>query len=267
MKLNCYLTNQGEIEIKPASRFRDWMDGPVVNNVKRCLPVLMASSHGWEILSPFDFSVLWNGGDKKQDTQITIKNDLITQNSDENNRLPNSSINVISHFGGGIVTINLYVIFETDPGVNLWVGGAPNHFKDGVQPLSALIESDWMPYTFTMNWKITRKNTVIEFTRGEPVCFVFPVQRNLLESCDPMILNIEQNQELNKQYKAALKRRSLGLAFRDKSKQDKVFKKFAKQLSFQKWYTKGEMPDGSGKVDEHQTQLKIKPFVRPKISD
>ena len=68
---------------------------------------------------------------------------------DENDPGPHEFFD--SHFGGGIVTFNPKVIFRTEKGVNMWVGGLPNEFKDGAQPLTAIVETDWMPYTFAMS--------------------------------------------------------------------------------------------------------------------
>jgi hypothetical protein len=45
--------------------------------------------------------------------------------------------------------------------------------KDGIQPLVGLIETDWLPFPFTMNWIFTRPGTV-KFEKGEPFCFITP---------------------------------------------------------------------------------------------
>ena len=46
-------------------------------------------------------------------------------------------------------------------------------------------ETDWSPFTFTMNWKFTRKPAPVAFERDEPFCMVFPVQRGLIEAAEP----------------------------------------------------------------------------------
>ncbi len=48
----------------------------------------------------------------------------------------------------------------------MWVGGPPNHIKDGIQPLTGLVETDWLPFPFTMNWMFTRKGSV-RWERGQ----------------------------------------------------------------------------------------------------
>ena len=36
----------------------------------------------------------------------------------------------------------------------MWAMGPPNHVKDGIQPLVGLVETDWLPFPFTMNWHL-----------------------------------------------------------------------------------------------------------------
>ena len=52
-----------------------------------------------------------------------------------------------------------------------------NEPKDGLQPLTGIIETDWAPFTFTMNWKFTRKLAPVAFEQDEPFCMIFPVKR------------------------------------------------------------------------------------------
>ena len=65
----------------------------------------------------------------------------------------------LSAFGEGVLTFHINGLFRTPPGWNLWVGGSPNSPKDGIYPLTGVIETDWSPYTFTMNWRFTRRTT------------------------------------------------------------------------------------------------------------
>ena len=61
-----------------------------------------------------------------------------------------------SHFSHGIITFHPGYLFRTPEGWSMWAGGAPNHVKDGIQPLAGLVETDWLPFPFTMNWVFTR---------------------------------------------------------------------------------------------------------------
>ncbi len=75
-------------------------------------------------------------------------------------------------------------LFRTEPGFDLMVQGPVNFPRDGVYALSGVIETDWSPYTFTMNWRMTRPGASIRFKKGEPFCHVFPVRRADLESIE-----------------------------------------------------------------------------------
>ena len=47
---------------RPAPTTRAWMDSINDNHAYRCLPLNIANSHGWEILSPCAFEATWSGG-------------------------------------------------------------------------------------------------------------------------------------------------------------------------------------------------------------
>jgi len=54
-----------------------------------------------------------------------------------------------------------------------------NYFKSFVQPLTALIESDWISMSFTMNWKVMTPQMSIRFEAGEPLFQVIPLASNI----------------------------------------------------------------------------------------
>ena len=108
----------------------------------------------------------------------------------------------MSHFGSGILTFHVTCIFRTDPGVDLFVTGPVNRPKDAIAPLTGIIETDWSPYTFTMNWQFTRAAQRIYFEAGEPFCHVFPVARREIESLEPRIAKLSENPQLESEHKA-----------------------------------------------------------------
>ncbi|HMZ02762.1 MAG TPA: DUF6065 family protein, partial [Burkholderiaceae bacterium] len=59
---------------------------------------------------------------------------------------------ITSHFGSGILTFSLPYLFRTSPGYGMLVRGPTNCAKDGAAPLDGIVETDWAPYSFTMNW-------------------------------------------------------------------------------------------------------------------
>ena len=189
MKLECFLREGVELDIRPAAANRSWMDETLGRSAYRCLPLVVANSHGWTIHCPSSFEAKWNGGAKPEDVEVLWKG--------------KSEPAASGHFGTGILTFLVNAIFRTPPEFNLWVTGPVNEFKDGIQPLSGVVETDWNPYPFTMNWKFTRPNLTVSFEKGEPYCFLFPLRRGLLEQCQPEIEDLSSDPSLEENYKYA----------------------------------------------------------------
>jgi hypothetical protein len=128
--------------------------------------------------------------------------------------------------------------------------GPLNRPKDGVTPLSGVIETDWLPYPFTMNWHMTRPGTVT-FEEGEPICHVFPVPARKLEEVEPEIVNIEEDPELQDQYKAwREKREQFMVRFRDRDPD-------TLKQAWQRFYFRGEYPDGEAAPQPHTHKLRL----------
>jgi len=100
-----------------------------------------------------------------------------------------------SHFGHGILTLDTGYLFRTSPGWALWVRGSPNAVKDGIVPVEGLVETDWLPFPFTMNWRFARPGTVC-FEKGEPFCFITPVPHAILDSIEPVVRELSDDPEL-----------------------------------------------------------------------
>ena len=250
MKLDCFVFDGVDIDIRPASSKREWMDATDERFAYRCLPLSMANAHGWVIRCKSGFEAEWNGGTGGQDVQVFAPGQEQTE--------------ARGHFGYGILTFSPQAMFRTEPGHNLWVAGPPNSFKDGIQGLSAVVETDWMPYSFSMNWKFTRPNHRIRFERGEPYCFLFPVQRGLVEAMQPRLKQLHQDPESKKQVDYAKGMRLFLQGLMDikarEGKSVRLERNEERELKFQKWYMRGEMPDGSGVFEEHQNTLQLRPF-------
>lgn len=221
------------VEMHPAPVRRAWMDVVAKAEAYRCLPLLMANQHGWEIVSPVTLTAVWNGGASARDLEVR---------ADTHGDLDPP---VFSHFGQGILSFGLPAILETPEGFNLWVSGPANRFKDGAQALSALIETDWMPYTFSINWKLTRPGTEIRFDQGEPIAMIFPVRRGDVEAMEPVSASLAAAPDLCTQAVKAMD-------WRKETREDRVH--------HQRWYMKGTMPDGTPGSAAHQTALRVKPF-------
>jgi hypothetical protein len=85
---------------------------------------------------------------------------------------------------------HLWYVFRTEPGWDLFASGSLNCPKDGIAPLIGVIEPDWLPYPFTMNWQMTRPGTV-RFENEEPVCMIFPVPHGTLQDIEPEIIDLD----------------------------------------------------------------------------
>lgn len=62
-------------------------------------------------------------------------------------------------------------VFRTNPGWALSIRGCPNTFKPAIVLLEGIVETEWLPFTFTMNWKFTSPGKVI-LQKDEPFCFI-----------------------------------------------------------------------------------------------
>ena len=79
-----------------------------------------------------------------------------------------------SQFGAGIVTFSPPWLFRTPPGWDLYLKGPSNRWKPNCVPLEGVIETWWLNYTFTLNWKLVQPGTVV-FRQGESLGQLLPV--------------------------------------------------------------------------------------------
>lgn len=240
--LICYLHPGWAPLIRPAPATRAWMDDTPEAFAYRCLPLNIANAHGWEVLSPCAFDAIWNG--EAGVDAITIRPE--TGASPE--RLP------VSLFGQGIVTFHIEGIFRTPEGWDLWVGGSPNRAKDGIAPLTGVIETDWSPFTFTMNWRFTRPGHWIHFDAMEPICFLFPVERAAIEAFAPKFEPLESDPATMARFQAWSRAR------------DEFHHRMATNPPrtpadrWQKHYYRGVDADGQSLTGTHRSKLRLRRF-------
>ena len=245
MELECFATVSRPPEIVPGRPDRGWMDGFHARHPYRCLPLTMANTTGWEILCPMGFAAEWNGGANQADIALTPDR-------------PHADFAhfVQSHFAGGVLTMHTGYMFRTPPGWAVWTSGAPNHIKDGIQALVGLVETDWLPFPFTMNWQFTRPGRV-KFTKGEPFCFITLMQDRALETAQPTIRSLESDPVLQDQYKTWLEKRhdfNTRLARQEPG---------AMRDQWQRFYFKGEIPEDKGKAPD--THVNKRRLPRPRL--
>lgn len=241
MKLTAYIIDGHQIDIRPAPLERDWMEATDQRYAYRCLPLDIANAFGWEILCSSGFSAIWDGGSKIE--SVRIDPDAGTQSS------------AITHFAHGVLTFHIPCIFQTEPGHDLMVQGPVNRPKDGISPLTGVVETDWAPYTFTMNWIFTRPGHRVRFEKGEPFCHIFTVRRGELEMVEPRLRLLSEDAELKRQF-------DVWQAGRGKFNTDlKQIGSEARSMRWQKMYYRGldseRRPIGA---EDHRTRVKLRPF-------
>jgi hypothetical protein len=240
MELLWYVYDGWQPRIRPAASRRAWMDATPDSFAYRCLPLSIANAHGWEILSPCGFEAVWDGSPAAEGVRITAD--------------PGARAEAVPQalFGQGTVTFHIEGIVRTPPGWDLWLGGSPNRAKDGIAPLGGVIETDWSPYTFTMNWRFTRAHHRVRFEENEPFAFFFPVQRGLIDQIEPRLVPIGEAPELQRQFEDWSRSRD---AFHQQMIADPPA---SPSERWQKSYYRGLDPAGCPAAADHRTKLRPK---------
>jgi hypothetical protein len=163
----------------PAPATRDWVEEFSHRHAYRCLPLAVANTYGWQLLLPVNVMAEWNGGMGLND--VIVHRDRPYQ--------------AVVNFKCRILTFDVAYVFRTSPGYHLLVTGPNNAFKDGIAPLTAVMESDWLPYPFTFNYRFTRPGQV-QWQAGEPYAQICVVQAGVQEKIQPVIRRLGDNPQL-----------------------------------------------------------------------
>ena len=242
MKLTCYAINDSPPKLVAARPHRAWMDAFPDKHAYRCLPLAIANAHGWEVLMPVPVEVTWNGGPSIADLTVRALKPLPRKRPLEHF--------VRSNFARGIVTFHTDYIFRTEPGWDLIATGPVNCPKENAYPLTGVIESDWLPYPFTMNWQIMRPGRVL-FEEDEPYCFIFPIAKQALLECQPEIRRLSDDPDFQQQHELFRTSRDEFLS-RMRAGDKEVIKR-----AWQRHYFVGRHPDGKA-VEGHLNKLRLK---------
>lgn len=227
LRLECFPTRHAPPELVPGRPDRDWMDDFTARHPYRCLPLSMANTTGWELLCPFGFEAEWDGG---------LGADSIRFKPDPDATLFDHF--AASHFTHGVVTFHVGWLFRTPPGWALRASGSPNRFKHGIAPLEGLVETDWLPYPFTMNWRFTAPGRV-RFEKDEPFCFIQPVEHRRIEAFEPVRTTLDDEADLARQYEAWKDARTLFNNSMADGDPETI------KQAWQRYYFRGEYPDAS----------------------
>ena len=228
-------------ELVPCRPKRVWMEAFANHHPYRCLPLTIANTHGWELLVPGAFEVEWNGGPAIADLIVRalepFPEDLPFENF------------AMSNFARGIVTMHTGYLFRTPPGWNILTTGPFNEPRQDIVPLTGIVESDWLPYPFAMNWQMTRPGTV-RFARGEVFCIVMPVPKNYLDQWDVAIHDLTDDPVLQAEmdvFRISRDRFREGLPTNDRQ---------TLKEGWQRHYFVGRFPDGT-EVADHVNRLRL----------
>jgi len=243
--LKAYRVQEPVPELVPGSVKRDWMEATPDRFAYRCLPLNMANVTGWDLKLTHGFDATWNGGPLATDITITPHEAGVSLQH-----------TVLSHFASGIITFHTGYLFRTPEGWATWAMAPPNTVKAGITALDGLIETDWLPFPFTMNWRFTMPGTV-RFEKGESFCFITLIEPHKLSDTTIEIENIHSNQELLKEYIAWREARvefNANLANNDPE---------TLRVSWQKHYMKGRTPTGEAKVAPDRAKMRMqKPVTK-----
>jgi hypothetical protein len=207
--------------------------------------MLIANQSGWELRNPCGFTATWMAEESGVDVMIAA------DKRDPGQFLPSS------HFGYGILTWHLPMLFRTPPGYNLLVRGPANYPKDAVCPLEGIVETDWASASFSMSWKLTRKLMPVRFEVDEPICMIVPQRRAELEEFAPELRPIESDEDLQRKHESFL--RSRDDAGRIQAAADVAA---GERLQWEGDYTRGRHRDRETGAEDHQTRRHLRSFVQ-----
>lgn len=239
MRLKIFALADHPPKIVRAQRTRRWMDEFPGRHPYRCLPLAIANTYGWDVLSPYAFNATWSGGKGASDVVF-----------EADGGAPYLDHFVNASFTHGVITLHTGYLFRTEPGWHIVATGPPNAPKDGLAPLTGVIETDWLPYPFTMNWRFTRPGTV-RFERDEPFCRVFPIPAGAIESVEPEVHDLTHDPELFAQYRTWRERRDEFMA-KYRGGDAATIKQ-----AWQKFYFEGKYADGVETSAAHTSKLRV----------
>lgn len=150
---------------------RDWFNA----HFYKCLPLAIGNMQGFIFSLPYTIKLLWNGSNHTDGLTISYTEDFKKY----------KNINFIhpsSEFGHGILTIHFPLTLKTPPGINLMTIAPPNFPLAGLSPMTGVVESDNLRFSFTLNIKINLSNTNIIIEKDTPLVGLLPIPRYFCDS-------------------------------------------------------------------------------------
>jgi hypothetical protein len=211
--------------LRPSPVRRQWMSE--LPYAYQCLPMVVANQWGWQVLCPADVRVIWNGMPEPEGMRVEVD--------------PQWTGAIISRFGRGIVTFSPPWLFRTPPGWDLYAKGPSNRWKPNCVPLEGVIETWWLNYTFTLNWKLLEPG-IVDFACGESLGQLFPVPHATF-----------QDAEASESPIAAVEPEAVAELLRWRAERRRIA---GQPVHTHKLYLKAE------DVEEHLTKVPVPPVVR-----
>jgi len=238
IKLN-YLFEDIHCKVIQSPIKRDWMDATPNKFAYRCLPLSIANQITYDCLCPSTIKASWSGTDSFDGVKIEYLNDSFFQYAG-------------SEFGSGILTFHVDFIVTSSENTCLYVKGPANQFKKNIHALEAIVETHWLPFTFTFNWKFYEPGEVI-FEEGEPMFSFFPINLDYVESFEPEVDYIKNDPEFNSLYEAYTNSRS-----------EHLQNGYTNGSDWQKYYMKGISPLQPRPNIHHKSKINLKKFYYDK---
>lgn len=240
--LNIYLLEDKEksfYNITPADSKREWMneDGGWSYN---CLPLKIANKYGWFVRCPYDIEITWDGIESEKNFTVNSDNEEFFKYIDFN-------------FGNGTLTFMLDFIIKSSIGDSLYVRGISNNKKELIYPLDGIVETDWLPFTFSFSYKFLKAGAV-KFKKDEPIFMFFPIKRNYIENFDISYKFIGEDQVLKEQRNKF-----------NQSRNDHNDNIINNKRSAQKFYIKGAIINEKINIQNHKINLILKQPENRKI--
>lgn len=180
--LNRLYDGQQIFKVEPLGIKRKWMTESRKQFAYKCLPLNIANSYGFAVYSPADFTITWWGGKEAPSIEIDSPD-------------PEMHETILSYFGESVFTVHLDFIVKTPENYSIYIRGVPNQMERGFIPLDAIVETDWLPFTFTYNFMLVEPG-IYEFKKNEPLFIFFPIERNTVENFKLVDRSIEEDPEM-----------------------------------------------------------------------
>jgi hypothetical protein len=226
IKIHVIGSNKSKMNISPANVKRGWMSESN-NHAYSCIPLTVANQYGWICHAVETFTATWDGGYGVDSVKIESSENLMS---------------VSSHFGNGILTLLVDFIIETPPNTSIYVRGITNSNKTNIYPLDGIVETDWLPFTFTMNYKFHTPGSVT-FEKGEPIFMFFPIEISYIESFKITESSISKDSEFMEKYKKYQTSRKDFMQQKKKGKQG--------------FYVSGKIVDEKQEIPNHKVKLNL----------